>query len=103
MRYVGTTELWQSIVCRKGEFDEWHAHDCFFDLCENCNVDYLPLCSTKEEGTFGIKVAWKSFEMKTIMTSRGVEKQKLHLAYKYITFDVLIKYLKPKLQFFYTT
>jgi hypothetical protein len=48
-------------------------------------------------------VAWQSFEMKTIMPSRGVEKQKLHLAYKYITFDVLIKYLKPKLQFFYTT
>ena len=60
----------------------------------------LPLCFVEEEGTSSIKVAWKRFEMKTIMTSRGVEKQKLHLAYKYITFDVLIEYLKPKFNFF---
>jgi len=64
VRYTRTTELWESIVCPKDEFTEWHARDCLFSLCDNCGVDYLPMCLIEEEGTSTIKVSWKRFEMK---------------------------------------
>jgi len=100
VKNIGTNELWESIVCRKDEFAEWHARDCLFGLCDDCGVDYLPICPIEEEGTSDIKVFWKRFEMKTIVTSQREEKQKSHLAYKSTTSDKFIDYLKLKLQFF---
>jgi len=85
VRYIGTTELWKLIVCPKDEFAEWHAQDCLFG---DCDVDYLPIFPIEEDGS------------SYIVTSRGQEKQKLHLAYKSTTFDEFIAYLKPKFQFF---
>ena len=28
MTYSGTTALWESVVCPKDEFDQWHSRDC---------------------------------------------------------------------------
>ena len=40
MTYPGTTALWESVVCPKGEFDQWHSRDCLYGDCENCGASY---------------------------------------------------------------
>lgn len=41
LTYIGTTALWESVVCPKGEFQEWHSRDCLYGECQNCGVDYF--------------------------------------------------------------
>ena len=100
LTYPGTTALWESIVCPKGEFEEWHSRDCLYGECENCGVDYLPVCPVEEDGSSSLMVNWKRYEMKEIITKKGLQRKKLCLTYKTTSSAEFLDYLKPKLQFF---
>jgi hypothetical protein len=39
--YNGTTSLWESIVCPKGDFEEWHKRECLYGECFHCGVSNL--------------------------------------------------------------
>jgi hypothetical protein len=39
--YNGTTSLWESIVCPKGDFEEWHKRECLYGECSHCGVGNL--------------------------------------------------------------
>jgi len=45
MLYKGTTSLWESVVCPKAEFDEWHNKEYLYGDCVTCRVDKLSFCS----------------------------------------------------------
>jgi hypothetical protein len=34
--YKGITCLWESIVCPKGDFDEWYKKECLYGNCLAC-------------------------------------------------------------------
>jgi len=57
MMYPETTALWESVVCPKGEFNQWHSRDCLYGDCENYGVDYLPVCSIEEDGSSSLIVS----------------------------------------------
>ena len=87
-------------MCPKGEFEEWHSRDCLYGECENCGVDYLPVCPVEEDGSSSLMVNWKRYEMKEIITKKGLQRKKLCLTYKTTSSAEFLDYLKPKLQFF---
>jgi len=39
--YNGTTSLWESIVCPKGHFEEWHKKEWLYGECSHCGVGNL--------------------------------------------------------------
>ncbi len=43
--YKGITCLWESIVCPKGDFDEWYKKKCLYGDCSTCGVRKLFGCS----------------------------------------------------------
>jgi hypothetical protein len=90
----------ESIMCPKADTCQWHARECVFGECDNCGVDFLPVCPIKEEGSASKLVKWKHFSMETITTRKGQKRKKLQLVYKETTFNKLVSYLKPKLQGF---
>jgi hypothetical protein len=47
-----------------------------FVICKNCGVDNLALCLDEEEGTLGVAVSWKCFNMEKVVTKKGEEKKK---------------------------
>jgi hypothetical protein len=79
---------------------EWHVRDCLLNECGNCGAKNLPICLVEDEGSFGHLVQWKHFSFQNIVTKKGEEKKKLTLVFKSTPSFDLIKYLKPKLQFF---
>ncbi len=36
--YKGLTKLWEAIVCKMNEFDEWHKQKCLFEECSRCGI-----------------------------------------------------------------
>ena len=40
--FEGLTSLWESVVCPKGEFDEWHDVRCLYGECGRCGIQKLP-------------------------------------------------------------
>lgn len=48
--YKSITCLWESIVCRKSDFDEWHKKKCMYGDCPNCGVQKLYFCLEEENG-----------------------------------------------------
>ena len=87
-------------MCPKANTYRWHARECVFGECNNCGVDFLPVCPIEEEGSSSKLIKWKHFSMETITTRKGYEKKKLQLVYEETTSDKLVSYLKPKLQAF---
>lgn len=100
IQYEGLTELWQAIVCPKGEFEQWHDVKCLYGECGKCGVDTLPLCPDEVNGSDGRVVEWRRFAMEEVLSKKGKVMKKLNLVYKKTSSDVLIEYLKPKLQAF---
>jgi len=42
--------MWETIVCPKNEFDEWHRCICLFGNYSRCGVAILPLCPNEAIG-----------------------------------------------------
>jgi len=53
IQYVGLTRLWKSIVCPKGEFDEWNNVSCLYGQCQNYGVNTLLLYPNESKGSKG--------------------------------------------------
>jgi len=94
--------MWHAIVCPKGEFEQWHDVKCLYGECDKCGVDKLPLCPAEVDGSDGQQVEWRRFALEEVLSKKGKIMKKLNLVYMKTTFDVLIEYLKPKLQAFVT-
>ncbi len=48
--YKGITQMWETIVCPKNEFDEWHKRICLFGNYSKCGMAILPLCPNEAIG-----------------------------------------------------
>jgi hypothetical protein len=98
--YPGLITLWKTIICPKDPHLERHALDCVFGKCENCGMENLAICPSKEDGSSFTLISWKHFNMETIVIKKGEERKKLKLSYRSTKNNELIEYLKPKLQYF---
>lgn len=67
--FSGVTQMWGSVVCKKGEFIQWHKWECLFDKCDKCDVNLLPLCPKEIEGFDDHVVAWRQFFLQQIMST----------------------------------
>ena len=100
MTFPGITAMAESILYPIKDDNGRHTRECVFDDCDNCGVDFLPLCPIEEDGLEKYIVKWKHFAMGKIITKKGEVRKKLQLVYKETTFDQFLSYLKPKLQEF---
>jgi hypothetical protein len=98
--YKGLTELWQGIVCPKGEFEEWHELQCLLGSCADCGVKLLPVCNNEIENPNGVLIEWRRFALEQTTSRKGKVSKKLTLVYKKTFPDVLLEYMRPKLQHF---
>ena len=99
--YAGLTELWESIVCSKGELDEWHKRECLMGECDKCGVEKLfKFCENELQGSGSALVDWRRFSLEETISKKGKSLKRLTLVYKKTTSDEFIDYLKPKLDFF---
>ncbi len=100
MVYKGITELWEAIVCPKGECEKWHKCACLFRNYPMCGVQKLAMCLKELTRSNFDVIQWHCFALETIMARIGQVLKKLTLVYKNITLNKFINYLKPKLQHF---
>jgi hypothetical protein len=98
--YKGLTELWQSIVCSKGEFQEWHDLQCLLGTCGDCGLKLLPVCNDELDNADGVLIEWRRFALEQTTSKKGKVSKKLTLVYKKTFPDVLLEYMRPKLQYF---
>jgi len=54
-------QLWEAVVCAKGELDEWHDVRCLYSECNKCGVDKLCFYADEVEGSDGRLVEWRRF------------------------------------------
>ena len=97
IEFEGLTPLWESVVCPKSKFDEWHDVKCLYGDCGRCGIQKLPLCKDEEKRTDGRPVEWRRFAYEETLSKKGKVLKKLNLVYKKTTTDVFFDYLKPKL------
>jgi len=94
--YVGTTALWQQIVCPKTENEEWHALQCVMGTCGYCGNSKLPICPL--ELSSSSNVSWKCFENEIIgVTWDGKPRKRIVEVYKETSLQVFFEYFKSKL------
>jgi hypothetical protein len=99
--YQGIIKLWESLVCSKDEYDEWHKHNCLFGSCPYYGVEILSFYPKKLTRSHSNVIQWCQFSLETTTMARnGQTLKKLTLMYKSTTIDKFINYLKPKLQHF---
>ena len=98
--YKGLTELWQGIVCLKGEFEEWHELQCLLGSCADCGMKLLPICNNKVENLNGMLIEWWRFALEQTTSRKGKVSKKLALVYKKTFPNVLLEYMRLKLQHF---
>jgi hypothetical protein len=55
------TQMWESIVYKKGEFMQWHKWECLLGECDKCDVNLLPLRAKEIERFDNHVVAWRQF------------------------------------------
>jgi len=85
--YEGLTQLWEAIVCAKGELDEWHDVKCLYGECQKCGVDKFRFCPNEVEGLLGLLVEWRRFAKEETRSKSGKILTKLNLVYKKTTSD----------------
>jgi hypothetical protein len=51
--------MWETIVCPKNVFDEWHMCICLFRNYSRCGVAILPLCPNEAIGFDFVMVQWR--------------------------------------------
>jgi len=98
--YKGITNLWETIVCPKGELVEWHNKDCLYGQCSSCGIQKFFLFPTKLASMGSNLVEWKQFALEETKIRNGKVLKKLSLVYKKITSNEMLDYLKLKLQHF---
>lgn len=95
--YKGITQLWEAIVCPKGEYEKWQKHACLFGNYPMCGVQKLTFYSKEMTRSYSNVIQWHRFALETIMVRNGQALKKLTLVYKTTTSNEFINYLKPKL------
>jgi hypothetical protein len=94
--YKGITNLWEAIICPKGELVEWHNKDYLYGQCFNYGIQKLFLCPNMGSNL----VEWKRFALEKTKAKNGNVLKKLSLVYKKtISYDML-DHLKLKLRHF---
>jgi len=92
--------MWETRVCPKNEFDEFHKCICLFGNYSRCGVAILPLCPNEAIGFDFVMVQWRRSALETTMSRVSMALKKLTLVYKTRSIDEFIDYMKPKLQHF---
>ncbi len=98
--YKNITCLWESIVCPKGDFDEWYKKECLYGNCSTCGERKLRFCSKELNGIDECPIQWRHYALEEIGSKNGKPLKELTLAYKNTYLDEFIGYFKPKLQLF---
>jgi len=95
------TALWESIVCPRGESEEWHKLECLLGECSMCGVDHkMAFCEYELQESKTTLVEWKRFSLESTVSKKRKLLKKLTLIHKLTSPTELIEYFKPKLQFF---
>ncbi len=98
--YKDITCLWESIVCPKGDFDEWYKKECLYGNCSTCDERKLRFCSKELNGIDECPIQWRHYALEETGSKNGKPPKELTLAYKNTSLDEFIGYFKPKLQLF---
>jgi len=48
--FLGLIAMWESIICPRDPFAEWHNRKCVMGECELCGVENLPICHVCIQG-----------------------------------------------------
>jgi hypothetical protein len=63
-------------------------------------VKLLPVCNNEIENPNGVLIEWRRFALEQTTSRKGKVSKKLTLVYKKTFPDVLLEYMRPKLQHF---
>jgi hypothetical protein len=74
--------LWESIVCPKGDFDEWYKKECLYGNCSTCGVGKLPFYSEELNGIDEHPVQWRHYVLEKTISKNGKPLKKLTFTYK---------------------
>ncbi len=69
--YKGTTSLWESIICSKKNYDEWHIKECFYGKCTSCGMQKLQFCGNELNGLDDWVVQWRHYALEEIRSRNG--------------------------------
>ncbi len=100
--YKGITCLWESIVCPKGDFDEWYKKECLYGNFLACGEGKLFFFLEELNGIDEHLVQWRHYALEETRSKNGKPLKKLTLAYNNTSSYELIGYFKPKLRLFVT-
>jgi hypothetical protein len=73
---------------------------CLLGTCSDCGVQLLPVYNDEVQNPTGVLVEWRRFALEQTTSRKGKVSKKLTLVYKKTFPDVLLEYMRPKLQNF---
>jgi hypothetical protein len=102
LHFTGTTHLWQSCVCVKGEMDLWHKRKCLMGECVHYGVQKkLSFCLSKVDERSNDLVSWRRFErLQVKRDDEGKPRVRMREVHKSTAPFELVQYVKPVLQKF---
>ena len=97
--YSSLTSLWESILCKKDDFQMWHKRECLLGECQSCGIKLLKICPW--ELNSDVLVKWKSIGSEIVgYNEDGLPKKAPSVQYRETKPTELFEYLKPRLTAF---
>ena len=97
--YDSLTSLWESILCKKDEYQMWHKRECLLGECQSCGIKLLKICPLELNSE--VLVKWKSIGSEIVgYTEDGLPKKAPSVQYRETKPSELFEYLKPRLNSF---
>lgn len=99
MIYGRLTNLWESILCVKDEYQMWHKRECLLGECLSCGLQLLKICP--HEKTSEKLVKWKSIGSEIVgYSEEGLPKKAPCVQHRETKPIELFEYLEPRLKSF---
>jgi hypothetical protein len=78
--YKDITCLWESIVCPKGDLDEWYKKECLYGNFSTCGERKLRFCSKELNGIDECPIQWRHYALEETGSKNGKPLKELTLA-----------------------